>query len=153
MGAVRCAADNAMDNCLVVAQHAHFERGPLVAPHVGSEDDRVQFLILDAVPGLFWCPFAIKPLSVQKCTESDGSGTVGEEVQVWSQGPVGEEEKASAGPGCCEGQPPMDIQTKAFVECDHIEEAGDGGTAVDHPSQEGAASGDDLCCKAKGAYQ
>ena len=32
MGAVRRATDNAMDNCLVVAQHAHFERGPLVAP-------------------------------------------------------------------------------------------------------------------------
>ena len=67
MGAVRRAADNEMDNCLVVAQHAYFERGPLVAPHVGSEDDRVQFLMLDAVPGLLWCPFSIKPPSVPCC--------------------------------------------------------------------------------------
>ena len=34
MGAVRRATDNAIDNCLVVAQHAHSEHGPLVAPHV-----------------------------------------------------------------------------------------------------------------------
>ena len=129
MGAVRRATDNAIDNCLVVAQHAHSEHGPLVAPHL------------------------IKPLSIQRCTESDGSGAVGDEIQVWSWGPVGEDEKASAGPGHCEGPPPMDVQMKAFVEYDHIAEAGDGGAAVDYPSQEGAAGRDDLCCKAKGGHK
>ncbi len=119
------------------------EGAPPVTPDCCRQDNGVELLPLDAPFQLSYSPVTVEPLALAVSPEANGPGAVAEELEVGSGVPVGQEEGAAI-LRCGEFSPPSE------VGLEWVRDVVEGGAKVDHPSEEGPTSWDDLGGKAEG---
>ena len=107
--AVGGAGCHTLHHSLVVAQEADAEGGPAVAPGNSCQHNGVQLLPLNAVLQLCLGPPPVEPLPLAVGPEPDGSGAVGEQLEVGRGSPVWQEEEEAAVPRCGECLPPGEV--------------------------------------------